>query len=345
VLCPFLKGEYFGGIHMIRYVIKRVLWTIPVLIGVVFIVFVIGEIDPGDPVSALLGGNYTQEEYDAKYRELGLDKPFLTQFFNYLKGIVTEGNLGTSYTTKRPVATEIVERFPISFKLAVISIIIAVAFGVPFGIISATRQYSLADYSVTTGSLIFASMPGFWLALMLMIIFALNLKLLPASGTGSWKNWVLPALASGLSFIATLTRMTRSSMLDVIRQDYIRTARAKGISERTVVRRHALKNALIPIITTIGFQFGILISGSIIVESIFSLPGLGTLMMSAINNRDYPVIRGSVLILAALICLINLLVDLAYGFVDPRIMAQYRKGSKNGKKLSANLTEGGQSNG
>jgi len=329
---------------MIRYVIKRVLWTIPVLIGVVFIVFVIGEIDPGDPVSALLGGNYTQEEYDAKYRELGLDKPFLTQFFNYLKGIVTKADLGTSYTTKRPVVTEIIERFPISFKLAVISIIIAVAFGVPFGIISATRQYSLADYSVTTGSLIFASMPGFWLALMLMIIFALNLKLLPASGMGSWKNWVLPSLASGLSFIATLTRMTRSSMLDVIRQDYIRTARAKGISERTVVRRHALKNALIPIITTIGFQFGILISGSIIVESIFSLPGLGTLMMSAINNRDYPVIRGSVLILAALICLINLLVDLAYGFADPRIMAQYKKSSQN-KKTAVNLIEGGQPNG
>lgn len=318
---------------MLKYIVKRVLWCIPVLVGVIFIVFSINEIDPGDPVAALLGGNYTQEQYDAKKVELGLDKPYLVRFVSYVEGIVTEGDLGTSYTTKRPVAKEITERFGITFKLAVLSILIAVVLGIPFGVISATKQYSAADYAVTTGSLLFASMPGFWLALMLILAFSLNIKLFPASGIGSWENWVLPSLASGLSFIATITRMTRSSMLDVVRQDYIRTARSKGLGEWNVITGHAIKNALIPIITTIGFQFGVLVSGSVIVETIFSLPGLGTLMMSAINNRDYPVIEGCVFVLAALICVINLLVDLAYGFVDPRIMEQIKK--KNTKKKKA----------
>lgn len=313
---------------MFKYILKRFLWCFPVLLGATFIVFAISFIDPGDPVAALLGGSYTQEQYDMKAEELGVDRPFWVQFGSYIEGIVTEGDFGTSYTTKRAVSLEISERFGTTMKLAVISILIAVCVGLPFGIISATKQYSWADRIVTVVSLLFASMPGFWLALMLMLAFALNLKWLPASGIGSWKNWVLPALASGLSFIATITRMTRSSMLDVVRQDYIRTARAKGLAEKTVIMKHGVKNALIPIITTIGFQFGILVSGSVIVETIFSLPGLGTLMMTAINNRDYPVIQGCVIILAALICIINLLVDLAYGAVDPRIMEQMKGGGK-----------------
>lgn len=316
---------------MAKYIIKRFLWCFPVLLGAIFIVFAISFVDPGDPVAALLGGSYTQEQYDAKAQELGVDQSFWVQFGSYIKGIVTGGDFGTSYTTKRAVSTEIASRFGTTMKLAVISILIAVVLGLPFGIISAIRQYSWADRIVTVVSLLFASMPGFWLALMLMLAFALNLKLLPASGLGDWKNWVLPALASGLSFIATITRMTRSSMLDVVRQDYIRTARAKGLKERTVIMKHGVKNALIPIITTVGFQFGILVSGSVIVETIFSLPGLGTLMMSAINNRDYPVIQGCVIVLAALICVINLLVDLAYGFVDPRIMEQIKGGGRKKK--------------
>lgn len=323
---------------MLKYIVKRVLWCIPVLFGAIFIVFAISFIDPGDPVAALLGGSYTQEQYEAKAQELGVDRPFWVQFGSYIKGIVTEGDLGTSYTTKRAVSAEISSRFGTTMTLAVISIIIAVILGLPFGIISATKQYSWADRIVTVVSLVFASMPGFWLALMLMLAFALNWRLLPASGLGDWKNWVLPALASGLSFIATITRMTRSSMLDVVRQDYIRTARAKGLSEGTVIMKHGVKNALIPIITTIGFQFGILVSGSVIVETIFSLPGLGTLMMSAINNRDYPIIQGCVIVLAALICVINLVVDLAYGFVDPRIMEQM-KGVGKKKKAKDNREE------
>ncbi len=324
---------------MLQFLIKRILWCFPILLGAIFIVFAISFIDPGDPVAAILGGSYTQEQYDAKEAELGLDKPFLSQFVSYVYGMVTEGDLGISYTTKRQVATEIKDRFGITFKLAIISILIAGGLGIPFGVLSATKQYSIADYSVTTASLLFASMPGFWLALMLILAFSLNLKIFPASGLTSWKSWVLPACASGLSFIATITRMTRSSMLDVVRQDYIRTARAKGLSEGSVIRKHALKNALIPIITTIGFQFGLLISGSVIVETIFSMPGLGTLMMSAINNRDYPVIEGCVVVLAVLISLINLLVDIAYGIADPRILEHYRSSGRR-KKLQNGCVEG-----
>jgi peptide/nickel transport system permease protein len=312
---------------VLKFIGKRILWLIPVLLGVILIVFAINEIDPGDPVAALLGSGYTQEEYDQKKAELGLDKPFMVRYVDYVKGVVT-GDFGVSYTTKRPISKELSERFGITFKLAVISILIAALFGLPFGILSAVRQYSAADNAVTVASLLFASMPAFWLALMMMLAFALNLKLFPASGIDGWKSWVLPSLASGLSFVATITRMTRSSMLDVVRQDYIRTAHAKGLDEKTVIMKHAVKNAMIPIITTIGFQFGILVSGSVIIETIFSLPGLGTLMLTAINNRDYPVIMGCVIVLAVLICLINLLVDVLYGFVDPRIMEQMNGGRK-----------------
>lgn len=320
---------------MVKFIVRRLLWFIPILIGVTFIVFSINRLAPGDPVVTLLGSDYTQDQYDAVRSQLGLDQPFFVQFFNYAKNVVVHQDLGTSYHTNRPVSTEIAQRFPVTLKLAVISILIAVGFGLPFGVISATKQYTAADYSVTTFSLIFAAMPGFWLALMLIICFSLNIKIFPASGITSWKNWVLPSLASGLSFIATITRMTRSSMLDVVRQDYIRTARAKGMNEGMVIRKHALKNALIPIITTVGFQFGILVSGSVIVETIFSMPGLGTLMMTAINNKDYPVIQGCVIVLAAMICTINLIVDLVYGFVDPRIMAQFTGGRNKPKKIAA----------
>lgn len=308
---------------MIRFIIRRLLWVIPVMLGVIFIVFAIDRFSPGDPVAAELGSGYTQEQYDAKEAELGLDRPFLVQFVSYVKGIVTEGDFGISYHTGLPVGKSIAERFPITLRLAIISILIAVGLGIPFGVISATKQYSAADHLVTGFSLVFAAMPGFWLALMLIILFSIQIKLFPASGYKSWNCWVLPALASGLSFIATITRMTRSSMLDVVRQDYITTARAKGVDEGTVVRKHALRNALIPIITTIGFQFGILVSGSVIVETIFNMPGMGSLLMTAINNKDYPVIEGCVLVLAFFICIINLITDIAYGIADPRIMAQY----------------------
>ena len=308
---------------MLRFVIKRILWMIPVLFGAVFIVFSINRLSPGDPVAASLGANYTQEQYDRVEAEMGLDKPFFVQFYDYVKGIITEFDLGTSYKTKRSVTAEIMERFPTTVKLALIGCAITVCIGIPCGVICATKQYSVADYIVTVFSLIFASMPGFWLGLMMILLFALNLRWLPASGLQTWKSWIMPSIAVGITSIATITRLTRSSMLDVIRQDYIRTARAKGQKESKIITKHAIRNGLIPVVTTIGFQLGIMISGSVVVESIFSIPGLGTLITTAVSNQDYNLIQGCVLVLAAVVCLLNLLIDILYGFIDPRIQAEF----------------------
>ncbi|MGI6326594.1 MAG: ABC transporter permease [Saccharofermentanales bacterium] len=313
---------------MIKYIIKRVLWIIPVLLGVLFIVFTIDRLTPGDPVVALLGSNYTQEQYDMKKAELGLDEPFFIQFYNYVKNIVTKLDFGISYTNKRPVLDEVMDRFPVTLKLGLMGVFITVIIGVPLGIVSATKQNSVADYCVTSVSIFFASMPNFWLAIMLIIIFSLQLKIFPATGLGSWESWVLPALALGLSPIASVTRMTRSSMLEVIRQDYIRTARAKGLAEGTVIRKHAVHNSMVTVVTVVGFQLSMIMGGSVIVESIFAIPGIGTLMMSAINSKNYPIIEGCVLMIAIAVCVMNLLVDLIYGFVDPRIMAQYSRSKK-----------------
>ena len=326
---------------MLRYVLKRILLMIPILLGVIFIVFAINHFMPGDPVIALLGTNYTQEQYDAKEAELGLDKPFMEQFVVYVRDVVTKLDLGTSYQTNRSVSKEILERFPITMELGLLGILVTIVIGVPFGIISATKQYSALDYGVTMVSLFVASIPGFWLALMAIIVFSYKLNWLPASGLFTWKHWILPVLTQGLSPVATITRMTRSSMLDVIRQDYIRTARAKGLSESVVIRRHALKNALIPVLTVIGMQLGIIVAGSVVTEAIFSINGTGQLLMTAISAKNYPVINGVVLFLSVSISLMNLLVDLIYGFIDPRIMAQYSGGSKKKKrkKIKASTIE------
>lgn len=317
---------------MAKFIVKRILWMIPIMLGVLLIVFTITHFTPGDPVVALLGSNYTQEQYDMKEAELGLDKSFPEQFVSYVVGVVTEFDLGTSYQTNRAVRDELFDRFPTTIALGIIGVVITVMIGVPFGIISATKQYSPLDYGVTTVALFFASMPNFWMALMMIIIFSLNLKWFPATGMESWKSWVLPALALGLSPVATVTRMTRSSMLDVVRQDYIRTARAKGLPERKVITKHALKNGLIPIITVVGMQMSTIVAGSVIIENIFAIPGIGSLLMSAINNKNYPVIQGGVLLLSLSVCVMNLLVDIIYAYVDPRIRAQYTSGKKQKKK-------------
>lgn len=317
---------------MVRFILKRLLLMIPVLFGVLFIVFTLNYVTPGDPVLGILGSDATDEQYAAKEAELGLDKPYLTQFFNYIKGVVTKLDLGTSFKSKRPVGKEILERFPVSLKLGLMGIAVTILLGLPFGVISATRQYSKLDYGVTFGSLFFASAPGFWVALMMIIIFALNLGWLPATGLDSWKGYILPVLSMGLGPVASVCRMTRSSMLEVIRQDYIRTARAKGLSEGVVIRKHALKNGLIPVVTVVGMQMGIIFGGNVIIETIFTIPGIGMLMMTGINNRDYPVIQGCVLFLSTAICMMNLLVDICYGFIDPRIMSRYTNGGKKRKK-------------
>ena len=306
-----------------KYILKRLLWMIPVILGVMLIIFTIMEFTPGDPAQMALGNNYTEEMYQAKVLEMGLDKPFLVRYVNYIKDIVTKFDFGTSYSNGRSVRSMLLPRISVTLKLGLISCVITVVLGLLTGIISAVKQYSVLDYTCSTLAVILGAVPNFWMAMMGIIIFSQKLKWLPASGLATVAHWIMPTLCCALCPVALIMRVTRSSMLDVIRQDYIRTARAKGVSERDIVVHHALKNAIIPVITVIGMQLSMVIGGSVIVETIFNINGLGLLMMNSITNRDYPVIQGIVLILATSVCIINLLVDITYAAIDPRIKSQY----------------------
>lgn len=325
---------------MIRYVGKRLLWMIPIVLGVVLIIFIILELMPGDPALNALGTSYTEEAYLQKRAEMGLDKAFIVRYFEYVKNFFTKFDLGNSYTNLRPVGTMIMERLGVTVKLGLYGSAITLVVGLLVGILSAVRQYSVIDYITTVFATFFASVPGFWLALMGIIVFSQNLKILPASGLDTWKNWVLPVVCLGITPIALVVRMTRTSMLDVIRQDYVRTARAKGAKENVVIYQHALRNALIPVITVIGGQLGSIFGGSVIIENIFSIPGMGQLMLSGINGRDYPVIAGTVLVLSLTVCVINLIVDIAYAFADPRIKAQYIAAQKTRTPKISNAAAG-----
>ena len=304
---------------MAKYIIKNALMVIPTMLCVVFIIFTINYFTPGDPVAVFYDFDYTEEQYAEKAAEWGLDQPFFQQFVNYIKNIVTKLDFGYSYYSGKSVMSELTTRFPVSLKLGLISVALTVLIGVPFGIISATRQYSPLDYGVTFISLFFAAVPGFWLSMIMILIFSSRLGWLPSSGLTSWTCYIMPVIASSAQYIASITRQTRSSMLEVIRQDYIRTARAKGVSEGVVIRRHALRNALIPVVTLIGMQAGAVIAGSAIIEAVHSFPGMGSLMMTAINNKDYNTIQAVVLLLSGVVCLINLLVDLVYVWIDPPV--------------------------
>lgn len=326
---------------MIRYIIKRIFALIPVLLGVSFIIFSLLYFTPGDPAEYMLGMDATEENIMELREELGLNEPFLVQYFNYLKNIVTKFDFGRSYTTKQSVTLEIVERIPATLTLAVLSVAFATIVGVVTGVIAAVKQYSVFDRLATVVALTGVSMPNFWTGLMLIIIFAVNLKVLPPSGFDSPLHWILPTLTVGMASSATIMRQTRSAMLEVIRQDYITTARAKGQKELVIVFRHALRNALIPIITVVGISFGGMLGGAILAESIFSIPGIGKLMVDAINVKNYPMVQGGVLFIAFAFSVVNLLVDILYAFVDPRIKSQY-KGGRRRKKQAAGKLAGGE---
>ena len=283
---------------------------------------------PGDAAEMMLGDMGTPEDKALMREKLKIDEPFVVRYLDYLKGVVFEGDLGTSYTTKRPVVDEILERFPATIMLAGMSALLASIIGIVAGIISATRQYSLFDNISTAISLVGVSMPIFWQGLMLILLFSVWLGWLPASGINDPKSWILPVITLGSNNAASIMRMTRSSMLEVIRQDYIRTARAKGQVERVVIWKHALKNALIPVITTIGLTFGKMLGGAVLTESIFSIAGIGKLMVDAIKLRNTPVVQGGVIFIAFSLSLVNLLIDILYAFIDPRIRSQYMKGKK-----------------
>lgn len=313
---------------MSKFIFKRLLMMIPVLLGVTLVVFTIMYFTPGDPASIILGDMATEEDRALFNEQNGLNGSFVEQYFTYMKKVIVEGDLGTSYTTKLSVTNEILSRFPTTFKLAGISIVLACVIGIVCGIISATRQYSLFDHIATGASLIGVSLPNFWQGMMLIIVFSAWLGWLPPSGFSTPAHWILPAITIGTSSAANIMRMTRSSMLEVIRQDYIRTARSKGQKESIVIWKHALRNALIPIITVVGLNFGKLLGGAVLTESIFSIAGIGKLMVDAIKAKNTPLVQGGVLFIAVVMCFVNLLVDVLYAYVDPKIRSQYMRGKK-----------------
>ena len=308
---------------MHKYVIRRVLMLIPVMLGVAFVVFTIMFFTPGDPAKIMLGERAPAEEVARLRTQMGLDDPFLVQFVNFV-GNALRGDLGRSLVTRRSVAAELFSRFPATMQLAAAAVLVAVAMGIPIGIVSATKQYSIFDGVSMALALVGVSMPNFWQGMMMILLFSIALGILPSSGYGTIWHLLMPALTIGTSAAATITRMTRSSMLEVVRQDYIRTARAKGLSENVVINRHALKNALIPIVTVVGLQFGYLLGGAVLTETIFAWPGVGRFMVDAIRQKDFPAVQGGVLLLALTFSLVNLVVDILYAYIDPRIKAQYK---------------------
>ena len=301
---------------------------IPVLLGVSFLVFTILSLTPGDPGSIILGITAKKEDIAALNAEFGYDQPFLIRFFNYIGDIVFHFDLGTSYATRQPVMDSILARFPNTFLLAVLSRCLSSVIGMAMGIYSAVRQYSVMDHVCVVSALVFASMPSFWLGLMLLIVFSLKLGWLPSFGASSLRHFILPTLTIALPSAAGTLRLTRSTMLETIRQEYIRTAKAKGASNRRVIWKHALRNALLPVITSLGGGFGASLGGAIIAETVFAMPGMGTLMTTAIRQKDVPMVMGATLFLAVLFSFIILIVDILYAFIDPRIKAKYQNGGK-----------------
>lgn len=315
---------------MIRYIVKRCLLVVPVLLGATLLIFGIMELTPGDPGRIILGNTASEEEVQRLNEEMGLNKPFLERYVNFITGLL-HGDMGTSYRNGLDVAQQIGERFSKTLLLAASAVMLALLIGIPCGVFSAIRQYSIFDNIVSVVSLVLAAAPVFWLGLVMTLLFSVKLHLLPAAaifnrGTAQIiKSLILPAFCLSGNTMAIVVRTTRASMLEVVHQDYIDTARAKGLPESDVRKRHMLKNALIPIITAVGLNFGALLGGSVLTESIFAWPGVGRFITESIAAKDTPCVLASVVMLAITFTLINLLVDLLYAFVDPRIKSQYQK--------------------
>jgi len=300
-----------------RYAIQRILLVIPVLIGVSIVAFMMSHLVPGDPVSVMLGQNATKEDYVRLKHQLGLDDPLYTQYWRYVSNAV-QGDFGRSIRSDQPVLSEIWSRFPSTLELTVCAVITASVVGMSLGVLAAVSKRSAVDAGIMTFALVGISMPGFWSGILMILLFGLKLGWLPIAGSG-WKALIMPTITLAAPAAAVLARMTRSSMLEVLGQDFVRTARAKGLRDRIVVIRHVLRNALVPVITIIGIQFGALLGGAVIVESVFSRPGLGRYTVTAIEQRDFPQIQGIVLFAAAIYVFVNLAVDLTYAVIDPRI--------------------------
>ena len=309
---------------MLFYLLRRILAIIPVFLGVTFIIYGLLYFTPGDPARLSLGEDATQEALQEFKAEHGLDQPFLIQYARFVYKAVTEQDIGRSYASRRQVTAEVGSAFPITVTLAIGAICIATFFGMAFGIICAVKQYSIFDNIAMVFAMFGISTPIFYTGILLILVFAVRLGWFPSSGFDELNQRLLPWIALSSVSGSIITRMTRSSMLEVIHSDYIRTARAKGQKESVVILRHALRNALIPIVTIVGIQFGVMLEGSILTESVFSIPGLGRLCVDSIKARDYPVVQGAVLVIAMSYVVINLVVDLFYAWIDPRLRSRYR---------------------
>jgi peptide/nickel transport system permease protein len=307
-----------------KYILKRLIWMLPVILGVTILIYSIMYLTPGDPAVIILGANASSEQLEQKREDLGLNDGYFINLGRFVKRVFLEFDFGNSYINNTNISHEIISRFPRTLLIAFVSVLLSLVLGIPLGIWSAVNQYSWKDHFSMFVALFGVSIPGFWAGLMLVIVFALKLGWLPPGGIGDIKHYILPIIACALGGMATTARQTRSSMLEVIRSDYIVTARAKGLSEQKVIYRHALRNALIPVITSAGQGFGIMLGGALVIETVFGIPGLGTYMVTAIGNRDYPAIQGAVVFLSITFGLVMLLVDLLYAFVDPRIKSQYK---------------------
>jgi peptide/nickel transport system permease protein len=303
---------------MLRFLLRRVILTIPVLVGVATLVFSLIHLIPGDPVQAMLGESASPQDVAELRERLGLNRPLLVQYGSFVKGIAT-GDLGTSLRTNQKVSTAIGERLPATFELALAAMFVATLIAIPLGIVAAARAGTSIDHAATTVALIGISMPTFWLGPLLAIIFSVSLGWFPVSGRGTLAHLVLPAITLGAPLAAVLARMTRASLLEELRELYVLAARARGVSRARAVLKHAFRNSLVPIVTVLGLQFGAVLTGAVITETIFAWPGVGRLLIQSISTRDYPAVQGCILLIAVTYVSMNLLVDLAYGFLDPRI--------------------------
>lgn len=303
---------------MLKYTLKRMLMIIPVVIGISLFIYVIMSVAPGDPARLILGPEATEADILAKQAELGLDRPLLIRYASYIVNVF-QGNFGTSWYSDYNVLSEFSARLPNTLMLGMLAMGFAAIVGIPLGVFASLKQNSVLDYSSMVMAMIFASMPAFWFGLMAQVYISLKLGWLPATGGGSIKHFILPALTLGAAQLASQVRMTRTSILEVIKQDFVRTARSKGAPEKRVIIKHVLRNGLLPVITQLGINFALLLGGAIVTESVFAIPGVASMLINAVKLRDVPVVMGVVIIIAIFVGFANLLVDLMYAVVDPRV--------------------------
>ncbi len=330
---------------MYRYFLKRLLLIVPTMLGVIILVFTIMSITPGDPGRQILGSSAPQSAVDELNHEFGVDRPFFVRLGDYLWGILTRFDFGTSWRTRTSVFVEINARFPITLRLSFMAILGEMLIGVPLGILAAVKQYSPTDFISTVIAMMLGAVPGFWLGLMLMLIFGIRMGLLPTAGLTTPSHYVLPLLTMILPGASGLLKITRSTMLECIRQDYVRTARAKGAKEKSVIFNHALRNALLPIVTVLGINFAYMLGGSVVTENIFSIPGIGAILVNSIKMKDIPQVMAITILFSFTFCLVMVLVDIAYSMLDPRVKAQYQAAGKRRAKENRVLTEGGRQHG